>query len=251
MPTLPSPQPRRLLITGISGVIGQILHQHLSSDYEVTGVDKNAITTPSVYHTDLSQLDQARALFAQLGPLAAVIHLAANPDPSAPPAAIFRDNFTTTRNLYHCAHEFQVPRVVSASSTHIFGGHPGYPYTSYLPRKILPGDPFSSDSDYADSKIYGELLADRFYHAYHIETISLRIGQVSAANQPVPPYTSLWLSHRDLAQVFGCALATLTPFGAYFAMSDNPGLVFDLAPTTRDLGYHPQDSAEHRIAPPN
>src|SRR3990167_3066666 len=168
-----------LLITGINGLIGSVLRSALSDRYAISGIDKRGESDDrTTFIADLSDINAIQKIFRKIKPVDFVVHLAANPNPDATWEAIFRDNFEATRNIYECAREFRVKRIIFAGSTHMFGGYQGYPLTSTLGRKISLNDPARSDSDYGDSKAYGEFLARRYYDQYGLNTITIRIGHV-------------------------------------------------------------------------
>lgn len=233
----------RVLITGIYGTIGMIIRNPLAQSFDIIGVDRiSIIGNHAVYTADLSEYAELRNVFEKAKPIDQIIHLAAESDHTAIWERILKDNIIATRNLYECAKDFGVKRVVLASSTHLFGGYEGYPHTSPLGRPILPNDQPRPDSNYAVSKGYCELLS-RYYLDFHgIHTISLRIGHVVKNNKPMPPYESIWLSHSDVAQIFQLALLSDIPFGTYFGVSKNKNCMFDVSQTTQDLGYNPVDS---------
>ena len=56
---------------------------------------------------------------------------------------------------------------------------------------------------------------------------------------------SLWLSHRDAAQIHMKAVDApeSLKYGVYFAMSDNHWNIFSIEKAKRDLGYEPQDDS--------
>lgn len=234
----------KLLITGSEGTIGKVLVRSLANDFNIIRLDRNAPDNDgTVIVTDIAGLESLKKVFEEIQSLKYVIHLAGNPDPSANWESILHDNIIGTRNIYECAKEFGVKRVVFASSTHLFGNYEGYPETSPLGRPIQIEDPFRSDSYYGASKGLGELLARQFYDLHGIESICIRIGAVLPDDKPFAPWNKAWLSHRDLSQVFLKAVTTNIPFGIYFATSENDGMPFDLDPTRKDLGYSPQDKA--------
>lgn len=229
----------KLLITGSEGTIGKVLVGSLAGEYQIIQLDRRANKNTLI--CDISSLGSLRNVFEKIQPLKYVIHLAGNPDPNANWGNILHDNIIGTRNIYECARQFGIKRVVLASSTHMFGKYEGYPETSPLGRPIKINDPFRSDGYYGTSKALGELLARQFYDSHEIESICLRIGSVWPNDKPQEPWKKAWLSHRDTSQVFLKALKSNIPFGIYFATSGNDGAPFDLEPTKRELGYQPKD----------
>ena len=234
----------RLLITGAAGTIGSVLSKTLADSFDVVRLDRKPVEGDSSVHSvDLTDIEALRKVMREAR-VTHVAHLAGNPYPEAPWEEILRDNIIATHNVFACAQELGVKKVVFASTTHLYGSYEGYPQTSPLGRSILPSDPPRSNSDYGDSKGYGEILARRYYDQHGLQVISIRIGHVTPDNKPEAPYQSVWLSNRDVTQVFSQALLSEVPSGEYFAMSDNEGCMFDITPTKIDLNYTPEDSAQ-------
>ena len=51
----------------------------------------------------------------------------------------------------------------------------------------------------------------------------------------------MWVSHRDLVQVFRLALASRIRYGVYHAMSSAAAPMWELDSARKDLGYVPSD----------
>jgi UDP-N-acetylglucosamine 4-epimerase len=102
----------------------------------------------------------------------------------AEPAATHTANVTGTLNLLVAAHEAGVERFVYASSSSVYGDHPGLP-------KIEPelGEPLSP---YATSKLVCELYAKTFQRVYGLATVGLRYFNVLGPRQdPDGPYAAV------------------------------------------------------------
>jgi len=72
----------KILITGISGMLGVDLYQTLREEYEVIGVDRRDFPcspSPSVHKIDITNLEAVKELFSRLTPHF-VIHAAAYTD---------------------------------------------------------------------------------------------------------------------------------------------------------------------------
>lgn len=232
----------RVLITGSRGVIGTILKRELSNSFDVLGVDRKVESLEGDEFTvDLNNLTKLEEAFAGLDQVDAIIHLAANPDPGASWEVILRDNIVATANVYAVAKQYGVKRLIFASSTHLLGSYEGYPDSTPDGKTIGIDAQPRPDSFYGVSKGFGEQLARYYLDNFGIESICIRIGSVTEDDKPLEDYSKLWLSHRDLAQVFQKALESDVRFGVYFATSANRGAIYDLEPTMKDLGYKPKD----------
>ncbi|MBL6974235.1 MAG: GDP-mannose 4,6-dehydratase [Deltaproteobacteria bacterium] len=202
---------RKVLVTGAAGFIGSHLCERLvAAGDRVTGLDDfNDFYDPAFKHANLAQLsDKAdfevieadvrdfdtvdRILGAQQPDM--VVHLAARAGvrPSLEdPAGYARTNVDGTVNLLEAASRAEVPRVVFASSSSVYGNN----------RKV----PFSEDdpvdhpiSPYAATKRSGELLAHTFAHLKGMTVPCLRFFTVFGPRQrpDLAIYRFLSLVHR-------------------------------------------------------
>ena len=142
----------RVLITGINGLIGNILHEALKDHYDVYGLDQEEPFSDRVVSADIANYEQLSGVIQQFRPLEAIIHLAGDPSVNASWDSVLRANIIGTRNIFEAAREFEVPRVVFASSNHTTGAYQGFEpethtFTEPEPRKISPEDPVRPDSE--------------------------------------------------------------------------------------------------------
>ena len=160
--------------------------------------------------------------------------------------------------MYEAARLAGVKRIVFASSNHVVGNYPlrQYPYKAiydgrlgdvHRPFPPLTTDLIRPDSYYGVSKSFGESLGSYFHEEYGVSVICLRIGWVITPDEPSfsPAALSLWLSHRDAAQLIQRSIDA--PASVGFAIvngeSDNLLSIWDIETTKRILGYAPQDDA--------
>ena len=116
--------PSRILITGINGLIGGVLHTALAEKYDVYGMDELGPFSGRVVSADISDYQQVARVFETLHPQH-VIHLAGNPSPEASWEEVLGANIVGTRNIFEAARVCRVARVVYASSNHVTGGYEG------------------------------------------------------------------------------------------------------------------------------
>ena len=206
--------PFRLLITGINGRIGNVLQKALQEIHEVFGVDRKEPFSERIFSADLAEYSQVAPVVQQLSPLDCIIHLAGNPSVSASWESVLSANIIGTRNIFEAAREFQVRRVIFASSDHVTGAYEGFEPNLHLhlqpePPKISVQDPIRPDSDYGLSKACGEAVARYYCARWGIEAICLRIGAVLPNDDPTTDLRlrKIWLSHRDLIQLVEKSLA--------------------------------------------
>lgn len=93
-------------------------------------------------------------------------------------------NILGTLNVLEAAKEFNVKRVVFASSSSVYGNNPELPKHEEMP--VMPLSP------YAITKYVGERYCQVFYHLYGLETVALRYFNVFGPNQdPTSQYSAV------------------------------------------------------------
>jgi nucleoside-diphosphate-sugar epimerase len=238
----------KLAITGSSGKIGTILMRGLADLFELYVIDIVATPGERTFRSDISEYDQIASVIKEIMPVPYIVHLAGDPRVDGEWSSILRNNIVGTKNLYEAARNHQVKKVVFASSNHVTGG---YEETSPRLRKrvkaenITIRDPLRPDSDYATSKVFGESIARQYYELYGLESVCLRIGSVVAGDKPPnnERYRRIWLSHRDLLQLFKKSILSDVKFGIYYGVSNNKTSIWDISNAREDLGYNPEDDS--------
>lgn len=255
---------QKVLVTGISGRIGQLVCEHLGERYDISGLDRNAFDGVPTRVADIAEFNAIETAFEGMD---VVIHLAGNPSPRAAWEATLEANIVGTRNVFEAARRAGVKRIVYASSHHVAGffGLKQDPWKSVYegrigeirqPLPLLGTDLIRPDSYYGVSKAFGESLGSYFHDAFGISVICLRIGWVMTPDDPSfsAASLSLWLSHRDTIQLFQKSVEAPATVG--FAIingeSNNRLGIWDLEPGRRILGYFPEDDGgEQWVDTPN
>jgi len=238
---------KKLLITGINGVVGSVLKDKLGGDYEIYGLARRGPFTDHVLKGDIADYQQVKEVFSQVQ-AEYVVHLAADPRVDADWDSVLQSNIIGTHNIYEAAREFGVRRVIFASTNHVTGAYVGFGrdlslHTQAEPVVIKTSDPIRPDSDYGASKAFGEALARYYCARWRIESVCLRIGSVLRDDNPGqnPRFRKTWLSYRDLVQLVRRSLEAKVPFGIYYGVSNNRGAFWDISNARAELGYEPQD----------
>ena len=246
---------KRVLVTGMAGQIGGIIRRELGARYELSGIDRADVEGVPTTVADIANLNDILPAFEGID---AVVHLGADPSPQASWESVLSSNIVGTRNVYEAARLSGVKRIVFASSNHAVGNYPlrQDPYKAIYDGRLgeirrpfppLTTDLLRPDSYYGVSKAFGESLGSYFHDEYGISVICLRIGWVMTPDDPTfsPAALSLWLSHRDAAQLIQKSIDAPPSVG--FAVvngeSDNALSIWDIETTRRVLGYEPQDSS--------
>lgn len=241
----PDESPRTVLITGAVGNIGRKLREAWEGVYDLVLIDRAAPPgDDEVIVADLAEWDESWV--AYFDDVDTVIHLAGNPDDSAPWDALVGPNLDALANVFHASAFGGVERVIFASSNHAMGG---YRDLGDMPITVdLPPRP---DGPYGGTKLVGERLGRSLASAFDLTFVAIRIGWVQRGeNRPetLPDAWSrgLWLSNDDLVDLFEAAVEAELgdrTFLVVNGMSNNRGMRWDLAEATECLGYEPADDS--------
>lgn len=257
---------RKVLVTGLSGVVGSALRREFESRYELSSLSRygaDGIPDERNFKGNISDLDSILPAFEGQD---TVVHLAADRSARADWASALRNNFIGTYNVFEAARICGVKRVVYGSSQHATGGF----YRDEPYRYIMAGEfdkvtrpyplldetiPIRPSGYYGTSKAYGEALGS-YYADYHgLSSIHLRIGFTISTDDPSfgGGALALWLSHRDTAQIHVKAVEAPADlkYTVVYATSDNYWKIFSLDRARRLLGYEPQDDAGPKLNPDN
>ena len=140
-----------------------------------------------------------------------IVHLAADRSMKADWDTVLPYNIVGLYNVFEAAKICGVKRVVFGSSQHAVGGnYNDEPYKSILAAKFdNVKRPYKRMDEttairpsgwYGVSKAFGEAIGS-IYNEYHgVPSMHLRIGHTSSTDNP-GSWKSLWLSHRDAAQI--------------------------------------------------
>lgn len=168
---------KKIVVTGGSGKAGRAtVRELLEHGYEVLNIDivppREAISR--YLSVDLMQFGEtAEALHGA----EAVVHLAANPNPTGwTEERMFRHNTTTTYNIFRTATMLGLKRVVWASSETTLG----LPFEREKPQyaPIDEQHPLNPESSYALSKVISEEMARQFSRWSGIPFVGLRFSNI-------------------------------------------------------------------------
>ena len=176
----------RALVTGGAGFIGShIVRRLLNTGHDVRVVDNLSTGRFSnldevIGDIEFFELDirDAAGLRGPMSGCDAVIHVAALPSVPrsiADPSASHEVNATGTLNVLNAAVAAGVSRVVSASSSSIYGAAAGLPKAESM--RPLPISP------YAVSKLAAESYCRSFFEVYGLEAVALRYFNVFGPRQ--------------------------------------------------------------------
>jgi nucleoside-diphosphate-sugar epimerase len=246
---------RRVLVTGLSGLIGGALRRHAGDAYALRGLNRRPVPGVECHLADLGDLDAIRPAFEGVD---TVVHLAAAAGDRQAPADILRSNVVGAYNVFEAARRAGVARVILASSGATVSGWERDPPLAHLVAgrydqlgdwtRLTHESPLRPSGLYGASKIWGEALARHYADSHGLSTICLRIGRVKAEDRPTGPRErSVWCSQRDVARmIVACIEAPTTlRFDVFFVVSDNRWNYRDLSHARTVLGWAPLDRAEN------
>jgi nucleoside-diphosphate-sugar epimerase len=267
--------PKKVLITGVYGLIAGAVYRRLSAlpeRYEVHALARRAepseratkerldIPDDRFYIVDMADLDRVEEAFAGMD---TIIHMAADPRPDASWDSLLQSNIVGARNAFEAAVRRGVGRVVYASSIMVSWGYQAEdPYKALSEGRFGELDPQQipvvthewptrPTGLYPASKVFGEALARYSADVHDLSSLCLRIGWVNAEDHPHRPEAgAVWCSQRDIVQLVEKAVEAPDDlkFGIFYGVSDNKWRWVDIDHTREVLGYIPQDSAEARLA---
>jgi nucleoside-diphosphate-sugar epimerase len=233
---------QKILITGASGRIGQLITRELGQQYDFVLTD---IREPAeTFGFPFVQADLAD--FAAIRPLCqnvhTVIHLGADPRTHAPWETLLPSNIIGVYNVLQAAHEAGCQRVIYASSINAVSG-----YSSDI--QVHPDMPVRPPNLYGATKAWGEAAARFYADQLGLSCFCLRFGWVMPRNsEQIKPGQSLLdivLTYDDLVRFMVACLEApaAVHFGIFHVLSNNRRNRLDISETRRILGYEPQDDA--------
>ncbi len=246
-----------IAITGASGNVGR---------EAIAALDSYALTLFShSEHEDLDteplEIGDESAVRTALEGSDVLIHLAANPSPTAPWESIQEPNIDGVYNVFEAAREHDLERVVFASSNHAVNGETlvgptRVETTEGNPRIVRPGSQPSPDSYYGISKVFGEAMGEYYARRHGLEVISLRIGWLLSPDEleqtcaerdgPGERYArAMWLSPADCRHLLETCVTTSLSSNSVVAhgISNNSDRFLSLAETIQELNYYPEDDS--------
>ena len=245
----------KVLITGMSGLIGGLLRDHLESlgGYELSALNRRPVEGIKCLQADIADLYAIRPAFEGID---VVVHLAAQVR-DEPWEDLLNSTIIGTRNVYEAARLAGVKRVVFASSGNAIRGFefvPPYDAIAAGDFESVPPDmPMVThemvrpQGVYGAAKVWGEALGRHYSDEYGLSILCVRIGGVPKENRPRSAREfSIYLSHRDIVNILRLCMDApeSLKYDIFLATSNNKWGYRDLTHAKEVLGYVPQDSAD-------
>lgn len=241
-----SPDPKRVLVTGSTGAIGQpVCRKLLERGHYVRGLARRPTPGLEDYVIgDLSDRDKVRAAVEGMD---TVLHLGAYPNDADFIDVLLEPN---VRGLYHicdAAREFGVKRLILASTLQVVTGH-GWP-----DRAVRVEEGPAPVNHYALTKVWAEAIGDMYARVHGLSVISARIGWLprnpTEAERLVASRIGkdVFFSHDDAERYFERCVESPTPGPSesvilFAASRPFQQARLDLEPARQIIGYEPQDT---------
>jgi len=183
----------RVLVTGLSGLIGRALRKQIEGRVELSALNRSAVDGIPCHRADIADLEAIAPAFEGVD---TVVHLAADAtSPNPPWPSILNNNVTGTYNVYEAARRAKVKRVVFASSgATVAGIESDPPYRDLVAGRydgltswpmVTHLSPVRPSALYGVSKVWGEVLGRQYADIHGLSVICVRIGRVRAEDRPL------------------------------------------------------------------
>lgn len=233
---------RRVLVTGAAGRIGSYFAEHAQGRYDLRLMVRPKDDASKIKHlgevvtAELSELDKLKEICKGID---TVVHMAADPSPTADWSSVLQNNLIGHYHMCVAAKSAGCRRLIYASSIHAVSG--------YEPDvQVKTSDPVNPGDLYGVSKCFGEAMCRYMAEQEGLSCIAVRIGAfqpVSAAEEAGSlNMMDHFVSHRDLNHLLQlCVDDEKIKFALLHGLSDNRFKRLDISSARDLLGYHPQD----------
>ena len=245
---------KRILVTGMSGLIGGAVRKRLEGRYRLTALNRSLVPGVQTVQADIADFDAIRPAFENQE---AVVHLAASARGLAPWEHVRDPNLIGTYNVFEAARQAGVGRVVFASSgSTISGWENVQPYRALVsgdydkvmqPWPMITHEQVRPRGLYGASKVWGEAVGRYFSDEYDLSILCVRIGSVPASGKPETVMgRSIYLSHQDVVRILTDCIDAPDDlrYDIFLATSGNRFGYRDLDHAREVLGWEPADSAD-------
>ena len=246
---------KKVLITGMSGLVGGVLRDHLQSRFELSALNRRNVPGVPCHTANIGDLDAIQPAFEGID---AVVHMAAFARSGETWDAILNDNIIGTYNVFEASLRAGVKRIVFASSGMVVAG-----WESVMPFKALAEGRYEEAPEtweklthqspvwprdlYGCSKVFGEALGRHYADTTNLSILCLRMGNVVQEDRPSKPRQyAIYCSKVDIARIVECCLDAPVnlKYDIFYALSNNRWGYRDLEHAREVIGYVPASAAE-------
>ena len=263
---------KKVLITGIAGIVGSSAYLHLKQSpdkYALYGLgrrrdlsdrvlDGRGIDLPDdkFFVCDIAEMEGVRLAVEGMD---VVVHMAADPAGRSW-ESLLSANIVGAYNLFEACHQAGVKRIIAASTIQVStGNNQQEPYRSIAEGRYedvpsgftrvsveVPAEPRNL---YAASKVFNESLCRVYAHQHDMSCLAIRVGWVRGEDQPPERRGDIWCSQGDIARLIQCCIDAPEEvrFDIFYGMSDNQWRWVDLENARERIGFVPQDRAENHL----
>ncbi|MCB0063829.1 MAG: NAD(P)-dependent oxidoreductase [Caldilineaceae bacterium] len=162
-------EPKRVLVTGSTGAIGEPLCQHLlSRGHFVRGFARRP--TPGLEDFVQGDLNERDKVYQAVEGMDTIIHLGAYPNPADFIDVLLQPNVVGSYYICEAAKDLGVKRLVLASTLQTVTGH------KFDDRPVTVEDGPKPVNHYALTKVWLEAMGDMYARVHHLSVINVRIG---------------------------------------------------------------------------
>ncbi len=238
--------PKRVLVTGSTGAIGQPLSRYLlERGHTVRGFARRA--TPGLDDAVVGDLTDRDAVRRAVEGTEVVVHLGAYPNPADFIDVLLGPNVIGLHHVCEAAVEFGVRRLILASTVQVISGHP------VGERAVTVEDGPAPTNHYALTKAWAELAGDMYARVHGLSVISVRIGWLPRNPEEARRLVAsahgkdIFFSHDDSNRFHAlCVESPQPPPGTAVILQASSRAVtaprMDLEPARRVIGYVPHDT---------
>lgn len=245
----------RILVTGLSGLIGKALQPSLGSYSSVRSLNRSKVAGVDSVQASIGDYEEIRPAFDDVD---VVLHLAAKAGERYSWDDLQSTNIQGTFNVLRAAVDAGCSRVVFASSGATVSG-----YEQMEPYKTLTSGVYDSAPArwalidhtwatrptglYGTTKVWGEALCRHIADTTEMSVLCVRIGYVNRNDLPARPRDfAIWCSQRDIVSALlkSIDVQASRSFETIFVTSRNKWGYRDLSHAEQVVGFTPQDEAE-------
>ena len=162
-------EPKRVLVTGSTGAIGQPVCEHLlARGHYVRGFARRP--TPGLTDYVEGDLNDRSKVYEAVDGMDTIIHLGAYPNPADFIDVLLQPNVVGAYYICEAAKDLGVKRLILASTLQTVTGH------GDLDHPITVEDGPMPVNHYALTKVWNEVMGDMYARVHNLSVINVRIG---------------------------------------------------------------------------
>ena len=203
-------EPKRVLVTGSTGAIGQPVCEHLlKRGHYVRGFARRP--TPGVEDYVQGDLDDRDKVRQAVEGMDTIIHLGAYPNPADFLEVLLGPNVIGLYNICEAAVEFGVERLSLASTVQTVSGLRGRPGV------LKAEDGYAPTNHYALTKVWAEVTGDMYARVHNLSVVNVRICWLPRNAQEADVLKNsqwgvdVYFSHADAQRFYERVVESPTP----------------------------------------